>query len=281
MWSRVQWQVHSFTTSWLKIIIMGVGKGPQDGALTGRRWVVESDLKLCKTPADICISYCAQCQRKNDHYHCCYYCSLLINLATVLLTFCLSLHHPRMKLSEKGAGVVLAGSSECEQSCTDAAFQSVTKVTDKNTLCLLRDTFMCSGREYLSSCGRIRAPRFWHRNVYPWHFWVCLWLIFMCDIIMFNRRAPGSWSSGRLPNCDALSVFFNSCYFRPGELYCFTNKCITHFDDWYICGFASMVSLFLFIIEMKIYFRKWKVWPAGLLVSGQRIILWLQMQVFH
>lgn len=52
---------------------MGVGKGPQDGALTGRRRVVESDLKLCKTPADICISYCAQCQRKNDHYHH-YYC---------------------------------------------------------------------------------------------------------------------------------------------------------------------------------------------------------------
>lgn len=196
---------------------------------------------------------------------------VLINSATVLLTFCLPLHHPRMKLSEKGAGVILAGSSEFKQSCTDTAFQSVAKVTDKNTLCLLRDTFVCSGREYLVSCGHIRAPRFWHRNVYPWHFWVCLWLIFMCNIIMFNRWAPGSWSSGRLPNCDALSVFFKSCYFRPGELYWFTNKCITHYDDWYMCGFASRVSLFLFIIEMKIYFRKWNVWPVGLLVSGQRI----------
>lgn len=76
-----------------------------------------------------------------------------------------------LKLCEKGAGVVLACSSECEQSCTDAAVQSVTKVADKNvgathidmkfsTLCLLRDTFMCSGREYLASCGRITASHF-------------------------------------------------------------------------------------------------------------------------
>lgn len=142
------------------------------------------------------------------YYYYYYSYSSLNNSATALLTFHLSLWHPGVKLSEKGAGVVLAGSSECRQSFTNAAFQSVTKVTDQNTLCLLRDTFMGSGREYLASCGRIRVSPFWQQSVYLWHFWVCL---FMCDIIMFNRRAPGPWSSDRFRNADALSVFFNRC----------------------------------------------------------------------
>lgn len=79
----------------------------------------------------------------------------------------------------------------------------------------------------------------------------------MCDIITFNHRAPGSWSSGGFPNGVArffffFFSFFYICSYRPGPLYCVTNTCVA---PWYIWVHQQGLII-LVIIARRDLFQK-------------------------
>lgn len=117
-------------------------------------------------------------------------------------------------------------------------------------LCLLREPLVCSGSSYPASCGPIRASRCRQLNVYLQHYPVCLWFLFMCDIITFNHWAPGSWSN---PNGDARSVVFTAANTGRGRFTAFRRN-TSHADtsarppaeprySFYYCDVLSEINL--------------------------------------
>lgn len=120
-----------------------------------------------------------------------------------------------------------------------------------STLCLLRDAFICSGREYLASCGLIRAFHLDNKM------FVCgisqfVYDSYLCAILLCLTAEL----LGHDPVADFQMVTLFPCFLTAAytgrPLYCITNKCIKHFHD---CCILPGGTHYFLIVKMKIYFR--------------------------